>query len=368
MSTLIDKSLGNQTEVADSDAKRPVMKRWAAWPRSTRWLAGGIAAAVLVLVVAWVLFVPAADWLARHDVGSANGPPLQAARDAARGRLVTFGAGLFAAGALIFTALNFDLLRRNSERADKWQQSTHALTEQGQMTDRYAKAIEQLGSDNLGVRVGGIYALERIAHDSERDHPTVMEMLTAFIRENSHKRRSQPDPGSKERFRRRDIQAAVNVVGRRKVKYDARPIRLSRAHLMGADLRDANLAGAKLIRIYFDRAHLSDADLTGANLTDAILNDASLISAVLRGADLAGAKLIHADLTGADLTGADLTGADLTRAKLIHAKLIHADFTRADLTDVRWPRDAPVPEGWKLGTNSGRLEAAGTDPGPAKAS
>jgi len=88
MSTLIDKSLGNQTEVADSDAKRLVMKRWAAWPRSTRWLAGGIAVAVLVLVVAWVLFVPAADWLARHDVGSANGPPLQAARDAARGRLV----------------------------------------------------------------------------------------------------------------------------------------------------------------------------------------------------------------------------------------------------------------------------------------
>ena len=34
MSTLIDKSLGNQTEVADSDAKRLVMKRWDAWPRT----------------------------------------------------------------------------------------------------------------------------------------------------------------------------------------------------------------------------------------------------------------------------------------------------------------------------------------------
>ena len=51
------------------------------------------------------------------------------------------------------------------------------------MTDRYTKAIEQLGSDKLDVRIGGIYALERIARDSARDHPAVMEVLTTFIRE-----------------------------------------------------------------------------------------------------------------------------------------------------------------------------------------
>ncbi len=77
-------------------------------------LVGGIAAVVLALAIAWALFVPAADWLARHDVGSAKGPLLQTARDAARGRLLTLGAGLFAAGALIFTALNFNLLRRTN--------------------------------------------------------------------------------------------------------------------------------------------------------------------------------------------------------------------------------------------------------------
>jgi len=43
---------------------------------------------------------------------------------------------------------------------------TFELTEQGQVTDRYTKAIEQLGSDKLDVRIGGIYALERIARDS----------------------------------------------------------------------------------------------------------------------------------------------------------------------------------------------------------
>jgi hypothetical protein len=105
----------------------------------------GIAVVVLAAAVSWWLLVPAADWLAHHDVGSAKGPLLQTARDAARGRLLTLGAGLFAAGALMYTARTFGLSR------------------EGQVTDRYTKAIEQLGSDKLDVRIGGIYALERVA-------------------------------------------------------------------------------------------------------------------------------------------------------------------------------------------------------------
>ena len=96
--------------------------------------------------------------------------------DNARGRLLTLGAGLFAAGALVFTARNFTLSR------------------EGQVTDRYTKAIEQLGSDKLDVRIGGIYALERVARDSARDHPTVMEVLTAFIREHSREQWPPPVP------------------------------------------------------------------------------------------------------------------------------------------------------------------------------
>jgi hypothetical protein len=130
--------------------------------------AAWIAVAALVVAVSWWLLVPVADWLARHDVGPAGGPLLQAARDAARGRLLTLGAALFAAGALLYTSRNF------------------ALSRQGQVTDRYTRAVEQLGSYRIEVRIGGIYALERIARDSKRDHPAVMEVLAAFARVHSH--------------------------------------------------------------------------------------------------------------------------------------------------------------------------------------
>jgi membrane protein implicated in regulation of membrane protease activity len=56
---------------------------------------------------------------------------------------------------------------------------TYLLTQQGQITDRYTKAIEQLGSDMVDVRLGGI---ERIANDSPPDRATIEEVLTAFVR------------------------------------------------------------------------------------------------------------------------------------------------------------------------------------------
>ncbi|SNS04082.1 pentapeptide repeat-containing protein [Antarctobacter heliothermus] len=85
-------------------------------------------------------------------------------------------------------------------------------SEQGHMTDRISKAVEQLGAEktevrytldkdntpvqaqrtvpNIEVRIGGLLSLERIAQDSTRydkgrDHVRVMEILCAYVRENA---------------------------------------------------------------------------------------------------------------------------------------------------------------------------------------
>ena len=101
---------------------------------------------------------------------------------------------MFAVGALIFTARNYTLSR------------------EGQVTERYSNAIEQLGSDSSDVCAGGIYALERLARDSARDHATVMEVLTAFVREQSHKQRPEADnqSGTGVPARRAGVQACAS--------------------------------------------------------------------------------------------------------------------------------------------------------------
>jgi hypothetical protein len=280
------------------------------------------------LAVLYLLLWYGPDLIAKHDIGAVTGPlrtlRLQQARDAARGRLLTLGAGLFAAGALVYTALNFRLSR------------------EGQVTDRYTRAIEQLGSDKLEVRIGGIYALERIARDSARDHPAVMEVLSALIREHSREQLPPSEGGDVARrpATRPDVQAAATVIGRRDSTRDRYPINLTGASLVRAGLHGANLVGAGLYAV-----DLTGAGLRGKHFRGAYLTDAPLWNAHLAGADLTGADLIGADLSGADLIGVNLTGAKLTGAV--------------------FSEDAPVPDGWVRDPASGRLHRAGEGAGDA---
>jgi hypothetical protein len=295
-----------------------------------------IAVAAVAIIIA--LLGPVTDLIARHDV-SALSPAqravhLQAARETARTQILTLGAGIFAALALLFTALNFTLAR------------------QGQVTNRYTDAITQLGSKKLDVRIGGIYALERIARDSARDHPTIMEVLTAFVREHSREQwpPRNPPTGEQNRTIRPDVQAAVTVIGRRKPRREVTSIDLSGANLIDANLDNAKLADANLTGVNLSGAQLSFADLilatlTGANLTGANLRWASLGSAQLADAHLDGANLDNAYLGNAKLTGANLTGANLD----------NANFAEADLTDAFWSPDKAVPEGWSRGPDQTRL-------------
>jgi uncharacterized protein YjbI with pentapeptide repeats len=320
-------------------SQRNVVPVWlkSLWDTHPLVVVAGLVVAGLAVSVALVW--PITDLIAAHDVGLIIGPKraaaLQAAREAVRTQLLTLGAGLFAAGALVFTALNFTLSR------------------EGQVTDRYTKAIGQLGSkEQLDVCIGGIYALERVARDSPKDHPSVMEVLSTFIRDHSQEQWPPPETGTDavpQRATRPDVQAAITVIGRRNSRNDRERIVLAGANLTGANLTGGNFAGANLTDVDFGGADLIGANLRGANLLRAILDtahligadltgadcfSASLLVAILHGAKLVGAKLIGAKLFQADLGGADLTDADLTRADLTGANPIGAKLTRAGLTDA----------------------------------
>ncbi|MEV6179962.1 pentapeptide repeat-containing protein [Streptomyces sp. NPDC052015] len=176
------------------------------------------------------------------------------------------------------------------------------ISKEGQITDRYSAAVANLGDDAMDVRLGGLYALQRIMEDSTRDHPTIANILATYVRTHA----DEPVPEGEEIPA--DIQAALTMLARRDSSHDDDfRLDLHSAHLFGADLPGADLSNADL----------RGADLRGADLFGAFLFGADLRGADLRGADLTEANLADAELTSADLTDADLTGADLHETDLI---------------------------------------------------
>ena len=205
------------------------------------------------------------------------------------------------------------------------------VNQEGQITERFNKAIDHLGSDKLDLRLGGIYALERIAKNSNDDRDTIAEVLTAFVRQRSPWPPSQPgqyrddfpiDQQPELRTRAADVQAALTVLGRggftRQGAFqldlaavDLRKAVLDGAHLEDANLMGAHLEGANLFQSHLEGGHLRGAHLEGAHLGDARLEGANLFQAHLEGANLGGAHLEGAHLGDARLRGAWLNGAHL---------------------------------------------------------
>ncbi len=200
---------------------------------------------------------------------------------------------------------------------------TYGLNRRGQITDRFIRAVAQLGDGSLDVRVGGVYALERVAHESSKEHGPVMEVLAAFVRQHA------PSSAATTVRTPADVLAAMTVLERRNRAFDDPDIELDLSYTnlsyiklrAGADLRGMTFAHAKL-----DHAHLHRADLTAVDLQGASLEYARLEHAHLAGSQLLAADLTRALLSGADLREARFAGTTLHRAWLIGADLRGADF------------------------------------------
>ncbi|MFI7428488.1 pentapeptide repeat-containing protein [Micromonospora sp. NPDC049836] len=176
---------------------------------------------------------------------------------------------------------------------------TYLLNRSAAYAERYAKAVEQLASDGLTIRVGGVYALAA----SARGHPgwiqPVVEVLSSFVREGK-----LADDGRV----RPDIAAAMQVL-------TAGALKTCNADLHGVNLPGVVLPGADLSRVRALNANLGLADLTGANLNEADFTGADLRGAKLNGASVRGAVFKGADLRGAEVDGVRWSAADTTDAR-----------------------------------------------------
>ncbi|MFD3994307.1 pentapeptide repeat-containing protein [Streptomyces sp. NPDC058583] len=241
--------------------------------------------------------------------------------------------GLAAVAALLFTWLQVSQSGKELR-----------IIEDQQITTRFNAAIGNLASASLDVRLGGIYALERIMKDSAADQPTIVSVLSAYVRQHAPLPRKTPPTA--------DVRVAMDVLVRRRPERDGGlTLDLSRADLRGWEvgagtgpaaghirLHGADLSGADLSNAILSEADLGQADLEATNLEGADLSQSNLVEAYLYHARLTGTQFIKADLTAATLCAPDvpcgeMNGTDFSGADLSGASLFHADLRKAHLCD-----------------------------------
>ncbi|OIJ87586.1 hypothetical protein BIV25_38545 [Streptomyces sp. MUSC 14] len=218
-------------------------------------------------------------------------------------------------------------------------------TREGHVTDRFSRAVEQLGSDKLDVRIGGIYALWRIADHSARDHEAVVSIMAAYLR--THLPWPPQEAGAPAadasintvrplETRAADAQAALTCLGVLGQERSPGWLNVSFTDLRRADCDGLWLNGVNLDATSLEAASVFQVNLSGASLIEANLRHAELGTSILRQvrcleADLRGARLVKADLREADFSGADLREANLRKARAHGAAFVGADLRSADL-------------------------------------
>ena len=160
------------------------------------------------------------------------------------------------------------------------------------------------------IRLGGIYALERIARDSDKDHGPIMEVLTAYVRDNAPWVLKEAQPASPRGSILREMHTA-RIVDSKKSGATSIPTDIQAIlTVIGRRVRSPNREGE--YRLDLHNTDLRSAHLYEAHLEGALLYEAHLEEAVLYG----GASGGGGPLRGASGEGA-LNEAHLTVAQLI---------------------------------------------------
>jgi uncharacterized protein YjbI with pentapeptide repeats len=289
---------------------------------TTLTMTGGLLVLVLVVYLLPPALVPSTAKVEDAD-------RLKAVGDV-RTALVQALGGAAVVGTLYFTAVSLQDSRINTNHTLDLNRQTLDINRQGQIADRFTRAVAQLGDAALDVRVGGIYALEQVARDATEDRTPIVEILTSYLQEHDPWQPGAtaiPLPqqvlvGPPSTALRADFQAVVTVLGRR-VRNPSSP---DYVNLVGVDLRGGDLHDA-----HFEGANLGDAHLEGATLRGAHLEGANLGGAHFEGANLGDAHLERDDLSGAHFEGAFLGFAHLERAEFGSAHLERAALFAAHL-------------------------------------
>lgn len=226
------------------------------------------------------------------------------------------------------------------------------------LLNQYTTGLQLLKDTNSTIKLGGIFALEKIMNIDEDYHDKVVDMFCAYIRDYREKVKSLGTI-------KREIDSTLlpdyirtifKVLGRRqkkeleKVRIDLRytnweGMNLSNQDFIAYDFKYSNFNNSNLSKSNLTSANLSnttiiDANLSYTNLTEAYLLEAYISNSEIRYANLSktnfkGANIAHSNLSYSELSKSDLSFSDLYMVDFSYAKLINTNFYCSDLLHVR---------------------------------
>lgn len=229
------------------------------------------------------------------------------------------------------------------ERQTAVAQRQAETAQRGLLNERLQKGAEMLGSEDLSVRLGGIYALKHLAAEHPGQyHVQVMELLCAFIR-GATGTGGQPTPAiEKTIFSREEILSLfpdrVNTPPELTIERYVARNDIQEALNAIALCHDSNIEIETKARYWID---LRGADLRGANFSDMNLSRAPLeyfppttfyqMITTGRYTDMQGTRLDDTSFLGTNLAHVNLSEATgLTQGTLESARADPDDAPKLD--------------------------------------
>ncbi|MDD9816571.1 MAG: pentapeptide repeat-containing protein, partial [Gammaproteobacteria bacterium] len=315
---------------------KELLKKWGQLPWQP-WLAGIL---VFLCLLFLILLLYAALSLPHVKCEGANLPLLcywlgVGTKEAVINKLSIALAGLLSAWA-IWSAYR---------RAEAMQKQVLA-TENRLVQERFRDAVQHLGDESESVRLGGAYALFRLALEEEGFRKQIAEMICAHICAITSAKKYRGDFAKKPSMEIQSLMRLLFSVGQdaqtensRKAFWKGLRADLSGGYFHGLELRDARFQKASLTGAEFQGASLSGAQFHGASLVGTKFHVASLENsqfhdAYLLGAEFHDARLYRAEFHGASLVGAEFHGVSLENAQFQGANLENAEFQGAALENA----------------------------------
>jgi len=312
-----------------------------------------LAAAAAVVITAFVV----TTWL----LAIAN--HAKPGTDRANSRLDAVRTGL-AAGAGAGAAVGLMLAFRRQHHQEVATELSDRDAIERRITELYTRAVEQLGSDKAPVRLGGLYALERLAQDNPAQRQTIVNVICAYLRMPFAPQAptGKPKPEATEAPEVAAAEAEIRTEAGGDTWKQERQVRLTAQRIIADHVRDGragdkrsteppsprfwpnirlDLAGATLINFDLEKCVLADANFCAASFSGVawfaeatFCDDAAFDGATFR----SGTAFLQASFSGR----ASFGGATFSDDAMFDAATFSGDanFSEATFGGRAWFRGA----------------------------